>query len=44
MDNAGFVLAGYLLTGAALAGYTAHLFVRARRARRRAALLASRRA
>jgi hypothetical protein len=31
MTNAGFVVAGWALTGAALAGYLARLWVRARR-------------
>jgi hypothetical protein len=36
MDNLAYVLAGYLLTGAALGGYVVSLTVRARRARERA--------
>ncbi|MGH2658309.1 MAG: hypothetical protein ACRDHS_01285 [Actinomycetota bacterium] len=35
MDSWGFVIAGYVLTAAALAGYVARLHVRALRARRR---------
>jgi len=36
MDNFGYVLAGYLLTAAAIGAYVANLLSRARRARRRA--------
>ena len=43
MDNAGFVVAGYIITAGALGGYVAGLFARARRARDRAAAVASRR-
>jgi len=43
MDDLGFVAAGYLITAVSLAGYALHLLRRARRARRRAAALASRR-
>jgi hypothetical protein len=39
----GFVVAGYVLTAAALAGYVWRLFARARRARLRAAAVAGRR-
>jgi len=35
VDNLGFVAAGYLLTVLSLAGYAAHLLLRARRAVRR---------
>jgi hypothetical protein len=35
VDNLGFVAAGYLLTALSLAGYAAHLRLRARRALRR---------
>ena len=38
MDNAGYVLAGYLLTAGALVGYLWSLIGRARRARRMAGL------
>jgi hypothetical protein len=41
--NEGFVVVGYVLTVAALGGYTWSLFVRARSARRRAEAIASRR-
>jgi hypothetical protein len=41
--NAGFVVAGYLLTAAALGGYLALLRVRARAARRAADSAAARR-
>ncbi len=43
MDNVGYVVAGYLVTAAAIAGYVSNLFVRARRARTRAAAVAARR-
>jgi CcmD family protein len=43
MHNLEFVVAGYLITGLALGGYVARLFVRARRARERAAAIAARR-
>lgn len=43
MDNAGYVIAGYALTAAALGAYVAGLFRRARRARSRVAAIASRR-
>jgi hypothetical protein len=33
MDNVGYVVAGYLLTTAAVGAYVANLFARARRAR-----------
>jgi hypothetical protein len=36
MDNLAYVLAGYLITGAALGGYVVSLTLRARRARERA--------
>ena len=41
--NAGYVIAGYLLTTVALGGYTLRLFARARTARRRADAVAERR-
>ncbi|MCI0632873.1 MAG: hypothetical protein L0206_03005 [Actinobacteria bacterium] len=41
--NVGFVIAGYLLTAAALGGYTLRLFARARAAKRRAEAIAARR-
>jgi hypothetical protein len=41
--NAGYVIAGYLLTALALGGYTLRLFARARVARRRADAVAERR-
>jgi hypothetical protein len=44
VDNLGFVVAGYALTAAALAGYVLSLIGRARRARARAAAIAARRA
>lgn len=34
MENAQYVVTGWVLTGAVLAGYTASLFVRSRRAAR----------
>jgi hypothetical protein len=43
VDNVGYVVAGYVLTAVAIAGYTASLFVRARRARTRATAVAARR-
>ena len=43
MHNLEYVVAGYTLTGAALAGYVAVLLSRARRARFRAAAVATRR-
>jgi CcmD family protein len=43
VDSAGYVLAGYLVTGAALGGYVLYLFSRARRARRLAEAVAARR-
>jgi hypothetical protein len=43
MDNLGYVVAGYVVTAGAIAGYAASLFVRARRARSRAAAVAARR-
>ena len=43
MHSAGYVLAGYLVTGAALGGYVLFLFARARRARRVAEAVAARR-
>ena len=43
MDSAGYVLAGYLVTGAVLGGYVLYLFSRARRARRLAEAVAARR-
>jgi hypothetical protein len=44
MDNVGYVVAGYVLTAAALGGYVLRLFARAREARRRAEAVAARRA
>jgi hypothetical protein len=41
--NVGYVITGYLLTAAALGGYTLRLFARARAAQRRAAEVAARR-
>jgi hypothetical protein len=41
--NAGYVIAGYLVTVLALGGYTLRLFARARTARRRARTIADRR-
>ena len=41
--NLGFVIAGYVLTAAALGGYTLRLFARARTAKRRARTIADRR-
>ncbi len=41
--NVGYVVAGYLLTAGALAGYVLRLHVRARLARRRAEAMARRR-
>ena len=43
MENVGYVVAGYLLTAGALAGYVASLLARARRARSGAAAVAERR-
>ncbi len=43
MDNLGFVVAGYVLTAAALSGYAAYLFRRSQQARRRAAALLAKR-
>jgi hypothetical protein len=43
VHDVGFVVAGYTLTGSALAAYVAVLMARARRARLRAAAIASRR-
>ena len=42
-QNAGYVIAGYLVTALALGGYTLRLFARARTARRRARTIADRR-
>jgi hypothetical protein len=42
MDNAAFVVAGYLITALSLGGYVATLMARARRARARAAAIAGR--
>ena len=42
--NLGYVVAGYAVTGAALAGYVCYLLLRARRARTRAAAVAAKRA
>ena len=41
--NTGYVIAGYLVTCAALGGYTLRLFARARAAKRRAQAIAERR-
>jgi hypothetical protein len=41
--NAGYVIAGYLVTALALGGYTLRLFARARTAKRRAQTIANRR-
>jgi hypothetical protein len=41
--NAGYVIAGYLLTASALGAYTLRLFARARAAKRRAEAAAGRR-
>jgi hypothetical protein len=41
--NAGYVIAGYLVTALVLGGYTLRLFARARTARRRARTIADRR-
>lgn len=41
--NAGYVIAGYLLTTLALGGYTLRLFARGREAKRRAEAVAARR-
>ena len=43
MGEVGFVVAGYTVTAAALAGYVAWLFQRAHRARLRAAAIAAKR-
>jgi hypothetical protein len=43
VHSAGYVLAGYLITGAALGGYVLLLFGRARRALRLAEAVAARR-
>jgi hypothetical protein len=43
VDNVGYVVAGYLVTAAAIAGYASSLFVRARRVWARAAAVAARR-
>jgi hypothetical protein len=43
MHNLEFVVAGYLVTAGVLGGYVARLFVRARRARERAAAIAAKR-
>jgi hypothetical protein len=43
VQNLGFVVAGYVLTAAALGGYVARLLFRARRARARAEAVAARR-
>jgi hypothetical protein len=42
-DNLGYVVASYLIAGAAVGGYVARLFARARTARRRAAAVSGRR-
>jgi hypothetical protein len=41
VDNVGYVVAGYVLTVAALAAYVAGLHARARRARRRSEALST---
>ena len=41
--NAGYVIAGYILTAVALGGYVLRLFTRAREARRRAEAIVARR-
>ena len=41
--NLGYVVAGYVLTVLALAGYVGYLFLRARRARLRTAAISARR-
>jgi len=41
--NAGYVIAGYLVTALALGGYTLRLFARARTAKRQARTIADRR-
>lgn len=38
----GYVVAGYVVTGASVAGYVGYLVIRARRARSRAAAIAAR--
>ncbi len=43
MDNAGYVVAGYLLTAMSVSGYVAHLLLRARRARSQAVAIAAER-
>jgi hypothetical protein len=43
VDNLGLLIAGYALTGLALAAYVSALVLRARRARDRTAALAARR-
>jgi hypothetical protein len=43
VHSAGYVLTGYLITGAALGGYVLLLFGRARRARQLAEAVAARR-
>jgi hypothetical protein len=42
VDNVGYVVAGYVLTGGALIAYVAGLHARARRARRRSEALSAR--
>ncbi|HEX9236172.1 MAG TPA: hypothetical protein VF972_07825 [Actinomycetota bacterium] len=42
-STVGYVVAGYALTAVGLGGYAASLFLRARRARARAAAMAARR-
>jgi hypothetical protein len=42
-ENVGYVVAGYLITAVALGGYALRLFSRAREARRRAEVVATRR-
>ena len=41
-ENVGYVVAGYVITAAALGGYVLRLFARAREARRRAEAVAVR--
>jgi len=41
VDDVGFIAAGYLIAAAALGGYVATLFARARRARARSVAIAS---
>lgn len=41
-ENVGYVVAGYAITASALGGYVIRLFARAREARRRAEVVATR--